>query len=146
MYQRLRTKEYQSKKKPSQDKKMVAIWLDQETAEIFAVSDHQINKCIIKSELPRKHRSTGGVQPNPPYERHALTSEHNENRWRDQMTKKFFSHIISHLDDASRIVLMGPGETKNLLQREINTIETLRSQLDSEPVTVGEEPEGVKYG
>ncbi|MEZ4743825.1 MAG: hypothetical protein R3B45_15500 [Bdellovibrionota bacterium] len=116
MYKQLRTQDIKTRstKKPhlSKPKRFIAVWLDHKTAHILSVENSSINRITIPSNFPKRRKSTGGTHANRPYAEYSLASEHNEHRWREEIKKKYFQNIIELIDNAIRIVLLGPGSTR----------------------------------
>lgn len=93
--------------------KKIAVWLDREQAELFLLQGDDLQRETIVSELPGKHRGLGGQGAPHSYGTKSVTSEHNEHRWREEVLKRYFNAIATALKGAVRVVVIGPGTTKD---------------------------------
>lgn len=114
----------------------VAVWLDRNEAYVFCVKNENIDETIISSGLPGKHKATGGTHANIPYAEFSVSSEKNEQSWREEILKKYFGKIKNFIKNADHILIMGPGTAKSEFQKELQKEKDFQEKLNPMPIAI----------
>jgi len=112
--------------------KRIGIWIDNRKALIVALNEPGSEPVIreIQSDLERHVRLSGGSRtkrtPWGPQQVSSDTTMHARHR---QQLRRFFQKVIEAVDDAYKIMLIGPGEAKLGLKKEIDKNKPLAEAL-----------------
>jgi stalled ribosome rescue protein Dom34 len=108
-------------------KRQYGVWLDTRKAYILELRKDDF--IIIESDI-EEYNPKGGYGSQVPYQFQDATSESTYLERKKQQEKKYFSHIISELQNADEIVLMGPAETRKHLEKAINENNKLQGKVE----------------
>lgn len=118
--------------KPSPDSapRKLGVWVDHRIAKFVELRGDQVRCSEIRSDLERKHRSTGGFKmPGKAYIKSTSASEKHMNRKNEEHLRRFYQDVLKTVEQADRFVLLGPGQAKTGLLREIKQSQTLAPRL-----------------
>jgi hypothetical protein len=110
-------------------KKFAGIWLDRKKAYIVTIarSEHKHEKqqeaesiTRIVSDVERHVRLSGGSRTRKtPWGPQEVAVDGKMEDRRKQQLKKYYREVIKTIQQAERILIMGPGEAKKELKKEI---------------------------
>ena len=115
-------------------KKYIGIWVDHKKAVIVTnqqpersyEEDVELAVTQIDSDLERKVRLAGGSRTrNTPWGPQEISVDSKMETRQKQQLKKFYHRIIEGITDADKILIMGPGEAKLELKKEIEKTKAL---------------------
>ena len=115
-------------------KKYIGIWVDHKKAVIVTnqqpersyEEDVEFTVTQIDSDIERKVRLTGGSRTrNTPWGPQEISVDGKMETRQKQQLKKFYHRIIEGITDADKILIMGPGEAKLELKKEIEKTKAL---------------------
>jgi len=118
-------------------KKYVGLWLDHREAFVVYLLNNQpftdgnqetIER--IESDIERRVRLSGGSRsPKTPYGPQEISVDgKQEDRIKGQL-RKYYQEIIKRISDADRILILGPGEAKTELKKEIGKSKQLAVKI-----------------
>lgn len=108
----------------------LGIWLDHRIARFVELVGDEVKCSELRSNVERKHRSTGGLRmPGKNYMKSFAASEKNTERARSEHVKRFYAQVLEALTPADRFILLGPGEAKSELAKEIKENQNLMGKL-----------------
>ena len=119
-------------------KKYVGIWLDHRQAVVVYFSksrslDNETQEIIerIESETERRVRLSGGSRSRKtPYGPQDISVDgKQEDRIKGQL-RKYYQEIIKRISDADRILILGPGEAKIELKKEMEKSYQLADKIN----------------
>ncbi|MCB2145794.1 MAG: hypothetical protein KQI81_04915 [Deltaproteobacteria bacterium] len=112
--------------------KIIGIWVDHKKAVIVTLNQAGETKSIreIQSDLERHVRLSGGSRTKrTPWGPQQISSDNKiEARYRQQLSR-FYQNVIEAVADAYKIVLMGPGEAKVELKKEMDKSKAISESL-----------------
>ena len=103
------------------------IWIDQEKAYIVKLEDGKVRFKMIESNVEKHIRLSGGARSKTPYGPQDIASERKSEERRKHQLIRFFRDVIRYIEDVNRLFIMGPGEAKKILNKEIAKIKNLSS-------------------
>ena len=115
-------------------KKYIGIWIDHKKAVIVTKKqpersfeeDVELVMTQISSDVERKVRLAGGSRTrNTPWGPQEISVDGKIETRQKQQLKKFYHRIIECITDADKILIMGPGEAKLELKKEIEKSKAL---------------------
>ncbi|MBC8433129.1 MAG: hypothetical protein H8D96_14570 [Desulfobacterales bacterium] len=115
-------------------KKYIGIWVDHKKAVIVTKKrrersyeeDVEIAVTQISSDVERKVRLSGGSRTRKtPWGPQEIAVDSKIEARQKQQLKKFYHRIIEFIKDADKILIMGPGEAKLELKKEIEKSKAL---------------------
>ena len=119
-------------------KRYVGIWVDRKKAVIVTrrepersyEEDEQITVTEISSDTERKVRLAGGSRTrNRPWGPQEVAVDSKIESRQKQQLKKYYHQIIEIIKDADKIMIMGPGEAKLELKKEIEKSKSLITKI-----------------
>jgi hypothetical protein len=119
-------------------KKYIGIWVDHKKAVIVNKrqpeqsyeKDAKVTVTAINSEVERNVRLTGGARTrNVPWGPQDVAVNGKIEARQKQQLKNFYQRIIEFLKDADKIMIMGPGEAKLELKKEISKSKVLALKI-----------------
>jgi len=119
-------------------KKYIGIWVDHKKAVVVSKTrpeqlyekDAEITVTEMVSEVERKVRLAGGARTrNVPWGPQEVAVDSKIEARQKQQLRKFYQQIIEFLKDADKIMIMGPGEAKLELKKEISTSKVLAPKI-----------------
>ena len=112
--------------------KNLGIWVDHKKAVIVTLNESGDTKSIreIQSEIERHVRLSGGSRTKrTPWGPQPITSDSKMDARRRQQLIRFFNRVIEAVADAYKIILMGPGEAKTELKKEMDKSKAMSESL-----------------
>jgi len=115
-------------------KTYIGIWIDHKKAVIVTKKqaqrsyeeDVEVGVTQIKSDVERKVRLAGGSRTgNVPWGPQEIAVDSKIEARQKQQLRKFYHRIIEFIKDADKILIMGPGEAKLELKKEIEKSKAL---------------------
>ena len=115
-------------------KKYTGIWVDHKKAVIVTKKqpersyeeDVELSVTQISSDVERKVRLSGGSRTrNTPWGPQEIAVDSKIEVRQKQQLKKFYHQIIEVIKEADKILIMGPGEAKLELKKEIEKSKAL---------------------
>ncbi len=119
-------------------KKYVGIWVDHKKAVVVIKmrpeqsyeEDAEVTVTEMVSGVERKVRLAGGARTrNVPWGPQEVAVDSKIEYRQKQQLRKFYQKIIEFLKDADRILIMGPGEAKLELKKEISKLKVLAPRI-----------------
>lgn len=114
------------------DKTNVGIWVDHREARLVFLQGDSVRTVVLGSGLQRGSRHTGGRMGGAPFGRAghvSYISQHRIERHRDRQLLHFYRGIVELLKGAGGLVLLGPGEAKLELEKELRRHPQLHKRL-----------------
>jgi hypothetical protein len=93
--------------------KQAGLWIDHRKAVIVLISEAGEQTTEISSGMEKHVRFTGGPASDDG------DTEDVRDRQYDMHLNKFYDQVIAHLRQADSILIFGPGEAKNELQKRL---------------------------
>jgi len=115
-------------------KTYIGIWVDHKKAVIVTKKqpersyeeDVELSVTQISSDVERKVRLSGGSRTrNTPWGPQEIAVDSKIEARQKQQLKKFYHQIIEVIKEADKILIMGPGEAKLELKKEIEKSKAL---------------------
>lgn len=115
-------------------KKYIGIWVDHKKAVIVTKKqpersyeeDVKITVTQISSNVERKVRLSGGSRiRNTPWGPQEVAVESKIEARQKQQLRNFYHRVIEFIKDADKIMIMGPGEAKLELKKEVEKSKVL---------------------
>lgn len=100
-------------------KKCIGIWLDRAKATIVTVINEEAHLMEIQSEVDPKLRLAGGSRSKVIYGPQDVAPEGKQDRRRLQQLQRFYQRIIDVVGEVDYLLILGPGETKRKLEKQI---------------------------
>jgi len=94
-------------------RKQAGLWIDHRKAVIVLISEAGEQTTEISSGMEKHVRFTGG-----PASDNGDTEDVRDRQY-DMHLNKFYDQVIAHLRQADSILIFGPGEAKNELQKRL---------------------------
>lgn len=108
----------------------LGVWVDHRLARLVELRGDDVVCSTIPSNIPRKHRSTGGTRmPGRSFVRNAGASADHMAHQRAEKIRIFFDQIIGELGKADEICVLGPGEARIELAARIDGSHSLAKRL-----------------
>jgi hypothetical protein len=98
--------------------KNVGLWIDHESAFLVELSNGDETRKRMNSDVERHTRAHGGARRAAPGGVE-VASENKADRRRMNQIKGWMREVITAVADADRIYILGPGEAKRELLREM---------------------------
>jgi len=114
-------------------KKHIGIWLDHKKAVIVIKKQTEpsweeaaeVTVTEMLSEVERKVRLSGGSRTrNVPWGPQEVAVDSKIEVRQKQQLRKFYHQIIEVIKDADKVLIMGPGEAKSELKKEVEKSKT----------------------
>ena len=112
--------------------KNLGIWVDHKKAVIVTLDEAGDTKSIreIQSEIERHVRLSGGSRTKrTPWGPQQITADSKMEARHRQQSVHFFQKVIEAVADAYKIILMGPGEAKIKLKKEMDKSKAISESL-----------------
>jgi len=119
-------------------KKYAGVWVDHKKAvmvikkqpEQSYETDADVTVAAIVSGVERKVRPAGGARTRSvPWGPQEVAVESKIEARQKQQLRKFYQQIVGFLQDADKILIMGPGEAKLELKKEISKSKILAPKI-----------------
>ncbi|WP_319404523.1 hypothetical protein [uncultured Desulfosarcina sp.] len=112
--------------------KNMGIWIDHKKAVIVTLNETGDTKSIreIQSDLERHVRLSGGSRTKrTPWGPQQIASDSKMEARHRQQLSRFYQKIVEAVADAYKIFLMGPGEAKVELKKEMDKSKAISESL-----------------
>jgi hypothetical protein len=111
-------------------KKNIGIWIDSKQAFIINISNkkHHIKK--IESNIEFRERVEGESKKYGRFGGQYITYEKNRQNRRNEQTNLFFKNLLKEISNCNKVVLFGPSNMKNLLEKEIQNNMQVKDTLE----------------
>ena len=106
--------------------RQLGLWIDHKQAYLIRNGARKVE--IIPSNVKRRAHFTGGARIRGIYNQKMDSEHHHDDHYRMQLDK-YYAQIIKTIQNADSILLMGPGEAKLELKKEIQKHADLRNRL-----------------
>jgi hypothetical protein len=101
-------------------KNYAGIWIDHRQAVIVFITDHGETIKRIVSEIERKVRLSGGSRTaKTPYGPQQVSVDGKQQERINRQLRQYYQKIIQRIQDATKILILGPGEAKTELKKEM---------------------------
>jgi uncharacterized alpha/beta hydrolase family protein len=101
-------------------KNYAGIWIDHRQAVIVSITDHGETIKRIVSEIERKVRLSGGSRTaKTPYGPQQVSVDGKQQERINRQLRQYYQKIIQRIQDATKILILGPGEAKTEIKKEI---------------------------
>lgn len=98
--------------------KTAGIWIDKKNAIIDILNDKDENIKLIISEV-NEDKMTRGAESNDYHASQNGISKKSILKRTENQRKEYYTAVLSHVQDADQLLIMGPDETKESLLYEI---------------------------
>ena len=96
------------------------LWLDHRQAVIVSITDEGENIKRIDSGIERKVRLSGGSRTaKTPYGPQQVSGDGKQQERINRQLHQYYQQIIRRIRDAAKILILGPGEAKTELKKEM---------------------------
>jgi hypothetical protein len=102
-------------------KTTAGLWIDHKKAVIVVVTDKGEEIKLIISKVEKQPGRSGGVRTTAPYEKQILADDSLERVFMGHLNI-YYDAVISSIRDAEAILIFGPGEAKDELEKRIRRI------------------------
>jgi hypothetical protein len=110
-------------------KNYVGLWIDHRRAVMVSITDDAETIERIDSDIERKVRLSGGSRTaKTPYGPQQVSVDGKQQERIKQQLRQYYQHIIRRIQDATKILIFGPGEAKTELKKEIEKSKTLAAK------------------
>jgi stalled ribosome rescue protein Dom34 len=96
-------------------KMQVGMWIDRRKAVIVAVSDDELARNVVESNVDKRVRYSGGTGSGSRGSRAGTGEDTRERRFEGQLGK-YYDEVVAQVRDAEGILIFGPGEAKRELK------------------------------
>ena len=110
-------------------KSSVGLWVDHKTAVMVSLQDEVVTVEEVISGVERYIRLAGGSRSSTPFGAQDVVSEGKHHRRHEAQLRDFYEKLACRVDDAARILIMGPGEAKRELKKAIEKRKHLRTRI-----------------
>ncbi len=110
-------------------KNYVGLWLDHRQAVIVSITDDAETIKRIGSDIERKVRLSGGSRTaKTPYGPQQVSVDGKQQERINRQLHQYYQQIIRRIRDAAKILILGPGEAKTELKKEMEKSRELASK------------------
>jgi hypothetical protein len=110
-------------------KNYVGLWLDHRQAVIVSITDDAETIKRIDSDIERKVRLSGGSRTaKTPYGPQQVSVDGKQQERINRQLHQYYQQIIRRIRDAAKILILGPGEAKTELKKEMEKSRELASK------------------
>ena len=111
------------------------LWIDRRNAVIVSITDEGETIERVKSNVERKVRLSGGSRTaKTPYGPQQVAVEGKQEDRIKRQLREYYQEIIRRIQDANQILILGPGEAKIEIKKEIQKSRELAlSKISVEP-------------
>jgi len=109
--------------------KKVGIWIDHRKAVLVILEKGKERNQIVKSDIEKHVRLAGGSRSSTPYGPQDVAAEGKFDRKYQHHLDAYYESVTEFLRDAESILIFGPGEAKEELERHIQRSKELGSRV-----------------
>jgi hypothetical protein len=110
-------------------KKLVGLWIDHEKAVIVTLHGDTETITTMESEVESHYRLSGGSRSSTPYGPEDVVSDKKPDERRKHQLHRYYRNVIAVLRDADSIFVLGPGEARVELEKEIRRVKRMAPKL-----------------
>ncbi len=110
-------------------KKNTGLWIDHKEAILVSVEGDQTFVQRIESAAESHLKPSGGWKSGGTVVAQSVSNEHVADERRKHQYHAFYQKVIGLLGDSASIALLGPGEAKIELAKEIERVSELRNKV-----------------
>ncbi len=110
-------------------KKYVGVWIDHEKAFMVTLYDGKDKLQSIKSNIAGHVRLSGGSRTKSPYGPQDVASEKKVEEKRKHNLQDYYQEIIQNISKADKVLIIGPGEAKIELKKEMEKSKGLSKKI-----------------
>ena len=116
-------------KSDSTIKQNVGIWIDHKEAILVSVKDAQTTIERIESNAESQFRPSGGWKASGTNVAQSVSKEQKADERRKHQFHDFYHEVIKKAGKANKIYILGPGEAKRELAKEIEKIKDQHARI-----------------
>ncbi|UCF73254.1 MAG: hypothetical protein JSW35_02035 [Deltaproteobacteria bacterium] len=105
------------------------LWIDHKKAVIVTIQGDQVSKKVIRSDIEKRVRHSGGARSSTPYGPQDIASEKKRDERYDHHLKVYHRNIVDSIRKAESIYIFGPGEGKVELKKHIEKTAALSKNI-----------------
>jgi hypothetical protein len=109
--------------------KYIGLWIDHEKAIVVALDHGTETRRRIESHVKGRVRLSGGSRSSTPYGPQDVATERRIEARREHHLHEYYQKVVHEVRDAEKIFIMGPGEAKGELKKEIEKSKTLSFKI-----------------
>jgi hypothetical protein len=110
-------------------KNYAGLWIDHRQAVIVTITEDGETAERIESDIERKVRLSGGSRTGKtPYGPQQVAVDGKQQERIKQQLRQYYQQIIPRIQDATNILIFGPGEAKAELKKEIEKSKKLAAK------------------
>ena len=110
-------------------KKLVGLWIDHEKAVVVTLEGERETIAKVDSGVEGHFRLSGGSKSSTPYGPEDVASDKKPDERRKHQLHRYYQNIIKSISDADSIFVLGPGEARVELEKEIRLVKRLAPKL-----------------
>jgi len=107
----------------------IGVWIDHKKAVLAKLEDGNLGSRTILSQIGPRVRLSGGSRSRTAYGPQDLASDTQRDRKYQKQLTEYYRSIVTELSDADSILILGPGEAKGELRRELDRSKTLAAKV-----------------
>jgi stalled ribosome rescue protein Dom34 len=107
----------------------VGLWIDHKKAVIVSIESDGEHIEVIKSNIERHVRLSGGSRAVTPYSRQDVVSNGRRDRKFMHHVELYYHKVIQAIRDAETLFIFGPGPAKREFKKEIEKSKELASHI-----------------
>lgn len=100
-------------------RKEVGLWIDHKRAVIVILSETGEQVHEVESNLARHSRYHGATHPKSPYSAQYQKADDQLDRQVEEQLGKYYTNVIAHLRGAQALLIFGPGEARQELEKRL---------------------------
>lgn len=109
-------------------KNYAGLWIDHRRAVVVSITDDGETIERFESDIERKVRLSGGSRTGKtPYGPQQVSVDGRQEERIKRQLRQFYQEIIRKIQDSNNILILGPGEAKTELKKEIEKSRALAS-------------------
>lgn len=109
--------------------KLVGLWLDHEKAFLVSLDGDRVTTGRMESGVEGRVRCAGGSRSRTPWGPQDVVSESGMEERRKHQLRRYYQRVIAALEDARRILILGPGEAKVEFEKEMRKSTVLSAKI-----------------
>jgi hypothetical protein len=110
-------------------KRYAGVWVDHEKAFIVMLSNGKEKVSTIKSNIVGHVRLSGGSRTKSPFGPQDVVSEKRVEEKRKHYMQDYYQEVIQNIRTADKFLIIGPGEAKIELKKEIGKLKELSRKI-----------------
>jgi hypothetical protein len=97
----------------------IGVWIDHQKAVLAKLEDGSLETRTVVSELESRVRLAGGSRSKTPWGPQDVASDTRRDRKYQKHLTEYYRNVVRELAGADEVLIVGPGEAKGELRREI---------------------------